>query len=211
MTTIRREVLIAETPPEEVFDRVTRVEEFATLAACIKEIRALGDERFLWRVELLGAELEWESEIIESIRPTSFAWRSTSGLYNAGRYQLTPMGQNGTKISLTIEYNLKESRTGRLLAPILKPIIELLSVEVLGKIKERLEILAQKPVCRLGYVVLTNPPANKTDMNRTGWAELVKTDVILAGVRRQSRLTPLYYFLLSTQKSAFGNGSKVPW
>lgn len=138
MATVKREVLI-DAPPDEVFDLICRVEDFSKYSTLIKEVRALGDERFLWRVTVLGIKLEWEAEVTESIRPASFAWRSTSGLYNTGRYELTPEEPNSTKVAFEMEYRLSGAGTELIIAPLTKPVMAALSRELIEKIKEKLE------------------------------------------------------------------------
>lgn len=137
MATVRHEVLI-NAPPNEVFDLICRVEDFSKYSTLIKEVRALGDDRFLWKVTVLGMKLEWEAEVTESIRPASFAWKSISGPYNTGRYKLTPEEPNSTKVSFTMEYRLGGG-TELIIAPLTKPIISALSRELIEKVKLRLE------------------------------------------------------------------------
>ena len=138
MTTLHHVELI-KAPPEKVFDLISRVEEFSEYSRHIKEVRAIGEGKFLWRVKVLNMKMEWESEVIESIRPVSFAWRSTKGVFNTGRYVLTPVEPDSTSISFTMEYELSDSRSERLIATLVEPVLDSFFKKSLSIVKERVE------------------------------------------------------------------------
>ncbi len=138
MRTLKHKMVISA-PPEKVFDLISNVENFSKYSAYIKEVRPVGDKKFLWRVELFGLKLEWEATVVESNRPEYFAWKSTSGIYNTGSYMLTPTGHNSTTICFTMEYDLKNSATERLIATLVEPVLERLLKESLDKVRLKLE------------------------------------------------------------------------
>ena len=132
-------VELIKAPPEKVFDLISRVENFSEYSRHIKEVRAIGENLFLWRVKAFGIKVEWESEVVESLRPVSFAWRSVSGLYNTGRYVLTPVEPDSTSISFSMEYRLDNSRSGRLMATMIEPVLDSFFKKSLSIVKEKVE------------------------------------------------------------------------
>ena len=136
MPSITREVAI-NAAPEEVFDLIARVEDFAMHSAFIKEVKEVSPRTYRWKVRLLGVPLEWEAAVVEFKRPVRFAWRSRSGVHNAGSYDLKPEG-NTTRVTFRMEYSLGGPFEA-LLAPLLKRIMASVAGELLDSIKKELE------------------------------------------------------------------------
>jgi uncharacterized membrane protein len=130
-----RAVLPAD--PETVFALIRAVEEFPRYTDTVETVTLIGHDRYHWRTRVAGVVYEWDVEVTESTPPSRIAWRSLSGIRNAGRYRLRPV-PGGTELSLVIDYSL-ESRlldhtVGRVAAPILKRI----SAQVLDRVRARL-------------------------------------------------------------------------
>ncbi|MBI5232748.1 MAG: SRPBCC family protein [Deltaproteobacteria bacterium] len=103
MAVVKKEMEIAASA-YQVFDLISRVEEFARYSRHIKEIRKTGPRTYLWRVEFLGIPFEWTADVKEYERPSVFAWQSTEGIYNSGRYTIAPL-DGRTLVTFEMEFN----------------------------------------------------------------------------------------------------------
>ncbi|MEE9613940.1 MAG: SRPBCC family protein [Thermodesulfobacteriota bacterium] len=123
---------------EDVFDLITKVEEFGRYSGLIREVRKLSPGVYRWEVEFLGVAARWEAEVSASERPRYFAWRSVSGLYNTGSYTLET-GDGETHVTFEMEYRLSGTLMELLTAPVLSHVITRVHKEVLGNVKKELE------------------------------------------------------------------------
>src|SRR5256886_13450645 len=91
-------------PVRTVYNQWTQFEEFPRFMAGVKEVRQLDDTHVHWHAEVWGKDKEWDAEITEQEPDRGIAWRSTSGARNAGQVRFEPVGQDRTRIRLTMEY-----------------------------------------------------------------------------------------------------------
>lgn len=127
-----------DAPPEKVFDLVSHVESFSNFSSHIKEIRKTPDGTYLWRVALKGVELEWESRITESMRPSRIAWSGGGGVENSGAYEFIP-SDGGTLLVFEMNYRFDSRLLASIVAPVLEQIMRTVSREILQKVKQELE------------------------------------------------------------------------
>ncbi len=137
MSSISEKVFI-NAPPERVFDLICRIEDFAGYSSHIKEIKEVSPGIYRWRIEFMGFTLEWEAIVVESTRPERFAWRSSTGVFNTGSYELKGIS-GGTEVAFKMEFSLTGSPLEAVIAPLLNRIIAHVAEELLVKIKARLE------------------------------------------------------------------------
>ena len=128
MPSITRKVFI-KAKPEEVFDLLTRVEDFPLYCSYVKGIKKLSPGVYRWRVEFLSIPFEWEARVIESKRPQKFAWESFRGISNRGSYDIRP-SDNGATVSFKMEFHLEPG----LLALFTTPVLDRLASEVAGEL-----------------------------------------------------------------------------
>lgn len=123
---------------EDVFDLISRVEEFPLYATMLKEVREIGIRTYRWTALVRGVTLTWDSIIAEFHRPTRLAWRSIRGFKNSGAYNLisTP---NGTRVELTIEYNFAGGPLDGLMGALTIPLARTAAASILAKVRGRLE------------------------------------------------------------------------
>lgn len=137
MAVIEHEAEI-EASQEAVFGLVSRVEEFALYSDAIETIEHLGGGRYLWRIRVAGLPLSFDVEITESVPPERFAWRSVTGIPNRGCYRLTPV-DGGTRINLTLEYNLQNHRLEKTVKAAAMPLLRKLSRDIISKVEAQLQ------------------------------------------------------------------------
>ncbi len=70
----------------------------------VHEIRQLDDTHLHWRADVAGKEEEWDAEITEQIPDKRIAWRSTSGIPNAGVVTFHRLSDSKTRVTLQMEY-----------------------------------------------------------------------------------------------------------
>ncbi|MDB5764375.1 MAG: polyketide cyclase [Herminiimonas sp.] len=108
-------------PPAAVFDMWSRYENFPHFMSHVMEVIDLGQQRSHWIVKgPAGANVEWDSMLTESTRPTRLAWRSEPGaaVDNAGSVHLEPM-DGGTRVTVRMSYRPPAGAVGQVVAMLL--------------------------------------------------------------------------------------------
>ncbi len=137
MPTISESVTI-NADVEDVFDLISRVEEFPRYASMLKEVREIGHRTYRWEARVQGLALTWDSIIAEFHRPTRLAWRSIRGFKNSGTYHLSAM-PNGTRVELTIAYDFEGGLLNGLMETLTIPLVRTAAASILAKVRDRLE------------------------------------------------------------------------
>ena len=91
-------------PVQTVYNQWTQFEEFPRFMDGVKEVRQLDDTHQRWRVSIGGKEKEWDAELVEQVPDQRIAWRSTSGAPNAGSVRFEAIGNDRTRLQVTMEY-----------------------------------------------------------------------------------------------------------
>jgi uncharacterized membrane protein len=103
VSTLERSVTV-NVPIRVAYNQWTQFEEFPRFMEGVREVRQLDDRRLRWRADVGGTEKTWEAEITEQVPDARIAWRSTSGVHNAGVVTFHRLDPNTTRIMLQIEY-----------------------------------------------------------------------------------------------------------
>ncbi len=93
-----------EVPVQTAYNQWTQFEEFPKFMEGVKEVRQMGDKRLHWRAEIAGKDEEWDAEITEQIPDKRIAWRSTSGVHNAGVVTFHKISDSRTKVMFQMDY-----------------------------------------------------------------------------------------------------------
>jgi uncharacterized membrane protein len=92
-------------PVRAAYNQWTQFEEFPKFMSGVKEVKQLDDTHVHWHAEIWGKDKEWDAEIVEQVPDQRIAWRSTSGdAPNNGTVRFEPVGQDSTRVKLTMEY-----------------------------------------------------------------------------------------------------------
>lgn len=94
-------------PVSTVYNQWTQFEEFPFFMTGVKEVRQIDDTHLYWRAEVWGKEKEWEAEITEQEPDTRISWKSITGAPNAGTVRFEPLGDDRTRVRLTMAYDPK--------------------------------------------------------------------------------------------------------
>lgn len=103
MNTVEKSITV-NVPIDTAYNQWTQFEDFPEFMEGIESVRQEGDTRLYWKANIAGKDVEWEAEIIEQTPDQQIAWRSTTGAYNAGTVMFSPEGDNGTRLTLRLEY-----------------------------------------------------------------------------------------------------------
>jgi len=95
-----------DAPVEEVFAYWRNLEHFPRWMSHVREVRALGGERYHWAVDgPAGAPVEWDSELTGVRENRALAWRTVEGsaVEHSGRVRFFPEG-GGTRVHVELQY-----------------------------------------------------------------------------------------------------------
>lgn len=91
-------------PVSTAYNQWTQFEEFPRFMDDVQEVRQLDDTHLHWRANIAGKEEQWDSEITEQIPDQRIAWRSTSGVRNAGVVTFEKLSDTRTRVRLHMDY-----------------------------------------------------------------------------------------------------------
>jgi uncharacterized membrane protein len=91
-------------PVSTAYNQWTQFEEFPKFMDDVREVRQLDDTHLHWRANIAGKEEQWDSEITEQIPDERIAWRSTSGVKNAGVVTFEKLSDSKTRVRLHMDY-----------------------------------------------------------------------------------------------------------
>lgn len=103
MSTVEKSIEVGA-PIRAVYNQWTQFEEFPRFMEGVKQVHQLDDKRLHWRAEIGGQEVEWDAVITEQMAERHIGWRSTSGPHNAGTVNFEPLGAEGTRVTVRMEY-----------------------------------------------------------------------------------------------------------
>jgi uncharacterized membrane protein len=93
-----------EVPVRTAYDQWTQFEQFPRFMASVEEVKQVDDTHLHWRAVVGGKPKEWDAEITEQTPDQRIAWRSTSGVTNAGVVTFHRIGDNRTRVMLQMDY-----------------------------------------------------------------------------------------------------------
>ena len=91
-------------PVSTAYNQWTQFEEFPRFMGSVQEVKQLDNTHLHWRADVAGKPKEWDAEITEQIPDERIAWRSTSGVKNAGVVTFHKLADNRTKVMLQMDY-----------------------------------------------------------------------------------------------------------
>jgi uncharacterized membrane protein len=91
-------------PVRTAYNQWTQFEEFPEFMEGVEEIKQITDDRLRWRVEVAGAEREWEAQIDEQRPDERIAWHSLDGPRHAGVVTFHRLDDSTTRTTLQMEW-----------------------------------------------------------------------------------------------------------
>lgn len=108
-------------PAQELYDFWRDQPNLATFMENIESIKALGDDRFHWKVKApAGKTVEWDAVITDDQPGKSLSWQSAEGadVANSGKVSFTEAGIRGTVVRAVIAYDPPAGFVGQMVAKI---------------------------------------------------------------------------------------------
>jgi uncharacterized membrane protein len=103
MSTIEQSIEV-DAPVRTVYDQWTQFEEFPRFMEGIDEVKQLDETHLHWKASLGGKTNEWDAEITEQLPDERVAWKSTSGMPNAGVVTFHRLDEQRTKVMVQLDW-----------------------------------------------------------------------------------------------------------
>jgi uncharacterized membrane protein len=90
-------------PITAAYNQWTQFEEFPKFMDDVETVRQLDDRHLHWTVKIAGVEREFDAEITEQHPDERIAWRSTTGVDQAGVVTFHRLDDETTRVTLQLE------------------------------------------------------------------------------------------------------------
>lgn len=97
--------ITVDAPIDRVYQAWTDYERFPSFMENVKEVRRTGADLTHWVVDAAGQRVEWDATTTQEDR-RRVAWRARGESGQSGEVRFEPVGDNKTKLKVTIDYNL---------------------------------------------------------------------------------------------------------
>ncbi|MDQ6932968.1 MAG: SRPBCC family protein [Candidatus Eremiobacteraeota bacterium] len=91
-------------PLHQVYQLFTHFNDYPKFMTYVKEVTYLDDERSHWVVDVVGRH-EWDALNDGWVPDQEIGWRSTDGLKNSGVVRFAAVGENLTRLEVTVSYD----------------------------------------------------------------------------------------------------------
>ncbi|MEN3276243.1 MAG: hypothetical protein V7631_2033 [Massilia sp.] len=91
-------------PVRTAYNQWTQFEDFPQFMKSVHEVRQLDDKHLHWKANVAGEEKEWDAEITERIPDKRIAWRSITGVPNAGVVTFHKISDSVCRVTLQMDY-----------------------------------------------------------------------------------------------------------
>ncbi len=98
------ETIDVDVPVRTAYNQWTQFEEFPQFMEGVEQVVQLDDTHLHWVAEIAGAHREWSAEIFCQQPDQRVAWRSTTGVTNAGEVTFEPLDAETTRVHLRLDY-----------------------------------------------------------------------------------------------------------
>ncbi|SDU78313.1 SRPBCC family protein [Jiangella alkaliphila] len=90
-------------PITTAYNQWTQFEEFPKFMDDVETVRQLDDRHLHWTVKIAGVEREFDAEITEQHPDERIAWRSTTGVDQAGVVTFHKLDPETTRVTLQLD------------------------------------------------------------------------------------------------------------
>ncbi len=91
-------------PLRTAYNQWTQFEEFPKFMEGVEQVEQLDDSHLRWRSKIAGKLEEWEAEISEQVPDMRIAWKSTTGMHNAGVITFHRLNDSQTRLMLQLTW-----------------------------------------------------------------------------------------------------------
>jgi uncharacterized membrane protein len=97
-------------PVSTAYNQWTQFEEFPQFMAGVEQVRQIDDTRLHWVATLGGKKAVWDAKILEQHPDKQVSWISEDGKKTRGTVTFEPLGENRTRIGLSMSYQAEGFR-----------------------------------------------------------------------------------------------------
>ncbi|GIZ52797.1 SRPBCC family protein [Noviherbaspirillum aridicola] len=101
MSTIRHSIEV-RVPAHQAWQQLARFELYPQFMEDVEAVQKLDDTHLHWTTRMANRSVEWDAEITEQEPGRCLAWHNTSGPTNNGRVDLEPLGNDQSKVTITL-------------------------------------------------------------------------------------------------------------
>lgn len=103
MASITKSVTV-DVPVRTAYDQWTQFETFPQFMDGVEKVQQLDDTHLHWKASIGGKDVEWDAVVTEQIPDERVAWKSISGLPNAGVVTFHRLGPDETRVTLQMDW-----------------------------------------------------------------------------------------------------------
>ena len=103
MSTVNESIEV-NVPVSTAYNQFTQFEEFPRFMDSVEEVKQVDDQHLHWRATVAGKPEEWDAEITEQTPDKRIAWRSITGVKNAGAVTFHKISDSKTRVMLQMDY-----------------------------------------------------------------------------------------------------------
>jgi HSP20 family molecular chaperone IbpA len=89
-------------PVHAAYDQLTKFEQYPRFMEDMAEVRQIDDTHLHCHTRAGHLDLEWDAEITQQVPDRSIAWRHMHDPHYEGRLELQPLGEDKTRLTLTV-------------------------------------------------------------------------------------------------------------
>jgi len=98
-------------PAHVAYNQMTQFEDYPRFMQEVESAQQVDDTHVRWTTRIGQQTRDWNSEIIEQQPDQSIAWRNLDGPVNTGRVDVQALGENGARVTLTLEADAAHAGT----------------------------------------------------------------------------------------------------
>lgn len=102
MARIQQSVEIS-VPAHVAYNQLTQFEDYPRFMKEVESAQQVDDTHVRWTTRIGQQTRNWNSEIIEQKPDQCIAWRNLDGPVNTGRVDVQALGENGARVTFTLE------------------------------------------------------------------------------------------------------------
>ena len=102
MATIEHSIDV-NVPAQQLFNQLTRFEDYAEFMANVDEVRRLDDTHLRWTTTMANRPVVWDSDVVTHDAEHRIAWHDINDISNAGKLEVQAISGDTARVVLTLE------------------------------------------------------------------------------------------------------------
>jgi uncharacterized membrane protein len=93
-----------DVPVSAAYNQWTQFEDFPRFMEGAESVTQIDDTTTHWVAEIAGVRREWDAKIVRQEPDRVIAWDGFTGPDNAGMVEFQPIGSEGTRVTVTVDW-----------------------------------------------------------------------------------------------------------